>query len=155
MQKNYLFLNLMVLLISMTFGGFALQPSMAATGYTPTVTDDEITVFLETSFDNAKVWAWNDTPQLTTAGWPGDAMTLMGKAANGKNIFKWTYTGDKGAPTAIIFTHDGGHKLNGGDQEYVNHGYYVEGAYTKTIEAGTGKVMVFVDNSTHVLADVF
>ena len=116
MQKNYLFLNLMVLLISMTFGGFALQPSMAATGYTPTVTEDEITVFLETSFDNAKVWAWNDNPQLTTAGWPGDAMTLMGKAANGKNIFKWTYTGDKGAPTAIIFTHDGGHKLNGGDR---------------------------------------
>ena len=104
MQKNYLFLNLMVLLISMTFGGFALQPSMAATGYTPTVTEDEITVFLETSFDNAKVWAWNDNPQLTTAGWPGDAMTLMGKASNGKNIFKWTYTGDKGAPTAIILS---------------------------------------------------
>ena len=155
MQKNYLFLNLMVLLIGMTFGGFALQPSMAATGYTPTVTDDEITVFLETSFDNAKVWAWNDNPQLTTAGWPGDAMTLMGKAANGKNIFKWTYTGDKGAPTAIIFTHDGGHKLNGGDQEYVNHGYYVEGAYTKTIEARTGKVMAFFDNTTHDLTDVF
>lgn len=155
MQKNYLFLNLMVLLISMTFGGFALQPSMAAAGYTPTVTEDEITVFLETSFDNAKVWAWNDNPQLTTAGWPGDAMTLMGKASNGKNIFKWTYTGDKGAPTAIIFTHDGGQKLNGGDQEYVNHGYYVEGAYAKTIEVGAGKVMVFFDNTTHDLADVF
>ena len=139
----------------MTFGGFALQPSMAASDYTPTVTEDETTVFLETTFNNAKVWAWNDNNrQLTEAGWPGDAMTLMGKAANGKNIFKWTYTGDKGAPTAIIFTHDGEQKLNGGDQEYVNHGYYVEGAYTKTIEV-VGKVMVFFDNTTHDLADVF
>lgn len=155
MQKNYLFLNFLVLLLSMTFGGFALQPSMAASDYTPTVTKDETTVFLETTFNNAKVWAWNDkNKQLTEAGWPGDAMTLMGKAANGKNIFKWTYTGDKGAPTAIIFTHDGGQKLNGGDQEYVNHGYYEEGAYNKTIEV-VGKVMVFFDNTTFNLADVY
>ena len=156
MQKNYLFLNLLVMLISLTFGGFAVQPSMAANDYTPTVTEDEISVFLETSFDNAKVWAWNnENPQLTEAGWPGDAMTLMGKTANGKNVFKWTYTGDKGAPTAIIFTHDGGQKLNGGDQKYVNHGYYVEGKYTKTIEVAAGKVMVFFDNSTANLKDVY
>ena len=128
MQKNYLFLNLLVMLISLTFGGFAVQPSLAANDYNPTVTEDEISVFLETSFDNAKVWAWNnENPQLTNAGWPGDAMTLMGKTANGKNVFKWTYTGDKGAPTAIIVTHDGEKKLNGGDQKYVNHGDYVEG----------------------------
>ena len=155
MQKNYLFLNFLVLLLSMTFGGFVLQPSMAASDYTPTVTEDETTVFLETTFNNAKVWAWNDNNrQLTEAGWPGDAMTLMGKASNGKNIFKWTYTGDKGAPTAIIFTHDGEQKLNGGNQEYVNHGYYVEGAYTKTIEV-VGKVMVYFDNTTYNLADVY
>ena len=156
MQKNYLFLNLLVMLISLTFGGFAVQPSMAANDYTPTVTEDEISVFLETSFDNAKVWAWNnDNPQLTNAGWPGDAMTLMGKTANGKNVFKWTYTGDKGTPTKIIFTHDGEQKMNGGNQEYVNHGYYVEGKYTKTIEMPVGKVMVFFDNSTANLKDVY
>lgn len=157
MQKNYLYLNLLVMLISLTFGGFAVQPSMAANDYTPTVTEDEISVFLETSYDNAKVWAWNPgNSQLTEAKWPGDAMTLMGKTANGKNVFKWTYTGDKGAPTAIIFTHDGGQKLNGGDQEYVNHGYYVEGKYEKTITPGPeGKVMVFFDNSTANLADVY
>ena len=156
MQKNYLFLNLLVMLISLTFGGFAVQPSMAANDYNPTVTEDEISVFLETSFDNAKVWAWNnENPQLTNAGWPGDAMTLMGKAANGKNVFKWTYTGDKGTPSEIIFTHDGEQKLNGGNQNYVNHGYYVEGKYTKTIEAAVGKVMVFFDNSTARLDDVY
>ena len=156
MQKNYLYLNFLVMLTSLAFGAFAAQPSMAANDYTPTVTEDEISVFLETSFDNAKVWAWNnDNPQLTNAGWPGDAMTLMGKTANGKNVFKWTYTGDKDAPTAIIFTHDGEKKLNGGNQEYVNHGYYVEGKYTKTIEVPVGKVMVFFDNSTANLKDVY
>lgn len=157
MQKNYLFLNLLVMLISLTFGGFAVQPSMAANDYTPTVTEDEISVFLETSFDNAKVWAWNkDNPKFTDAGWPGDAMTLVGKAANGKNVFKWTYTGDKGTPTEIIFTHDGEQKLNGGDQEFKNHGYYVEGNFTKTIEtAPAGKVKVFFDNAIENLKNVY
>ena len=56
----------------------------------------------------------------------------------------------------MIFTHDGEQKLNGGDQEYVNHGYYVEGKYEKTITSGPeGKVMVFFDNSTANLADVY
>lgn len=40
--------------------------------------------------------------------------------------------------------------------EYVNHGYYVEGKYEKTITpAPAGKVMVFFDNSTANLADVY
>ena len=156
MQKNYMFLNFLVTLIGLTFVAFAAMPSMAADDYTPTVTEDEISVFLETSFSNAKIWAWNkNNKQLTVAGWPGDAMTLVSKAANGKNVFKWTYTGDKGTPTKIIFTHDGGQKMNGGEQEYVNHGYYVEGKYTKTIEAPVGKVMVFFDNSTANLDDVY
>ena len=56
----------------------------------------------------------------------------------------------------LIFTHDGGQKLNGGDQEFKNHGYYVEGKYKKTITPGPeGKVMVFFDNSTANLADVY
>ena len=151
-----MFLKFLVTLIGLTFVAYAALPTMAADDYTPTVTEDEISVFLETSFDNAKVWAWNtDNPQLTVAAWPGDAMTLVGKAANGKNVFKWTYTGDKGTPSEIIFTHDGEQKLNGGNQNYVNHGYYVEGKYTKTIEAAVGKVMVFFDNSTARLDDVY
>ena len=57
MQKNYMFLNFLVTLIGLTFGAFAVMPAMAADDYTPTVTEDEISVFLETSFDNAKIWA--------------------------------------------------------------------------------------------------
>ena len=159
MQKNYLLFNLLVLLFGMTFNGLVVQPSSAAVmanDYTPAVTEDEVSVFLETSYDNAKIWAWNDkVKQFTTAAWPGDAMTLVG-TKGGKNVFKWTYTAGTEIPTGVIFTHDGGQKLNGGDQEYVNHGYYVEGKYEKTITPGPeGKVMVFFDNSTANLADVY
>ena len=159
MQKNYLLFNLLVLLFGMTFNGLVVQPSSAAVmanDYTPAVTEDEGSVFLETSYDNAKIWAWNDkVKQFTTAAWPGDAMTLMG-TKDGKNVFKWTYTAGTEIPTGVIFTHDGEQKLNGGDQKYVNHGYYVEGKYEKTITPGPeGKVMVFFDNSTANLADVY
>ena len=51
MKKNYLLLNFIVLLFSMTFGGYALQPT-AADIYTPTVTDNEVSVFLETPLTN-------------------------------------------------------------------------------------------------------
>lgn len=158
MQKNYLLFNLLVLLFSMTFNGLVVQPSSAAVmanDYTPTVTEDEISVFLETSCDNAKIWAWNDkVEKFTTAGWPGDAMTLMG-TKDGKNVFKWTYTGGTEIPTGVIFTHDGD-KLNGGDQEFKNHGYYVEGKFTKTIEtAPAGKVKVFFDNAIENLKNVY
>ena len=159
MQKNYLLFNLLILLFGMTFNGLVVQPSSAAVmanDYTPAVTEDEGSVFLETSYDNAKIWAWNDkVKQFTTAAWPGDAMTLMG-TKDGKNVFKWTYTAGTEIPTGVIFTHDGEQKLNGGDQEYVNHGYYIEGKYEKTITPGPeGKVMVFFDNSTANLADVY
>ena len=158
MQKNYLLFNLLVLLFGMTFNGLVVQPSSAAVmanDYTPAVTEDEGSVFLETSYDNAKIWAWNDkVKQFTTAEWPGDAMTLMG-TKDGKNVFKWTYTAGTEIPTGVIFTHDG-EKLNGGNQEFKNHGYYVEGKYTKTIEtAPAGKVKVFFDNTIENLKNVY
>ena len=158
MQKNYLLFNLLVLLFGMTFNGLVVQPSSAAVmanDYTPAVTEDEVSVFLETSYDNAKIWAWNDkVGQFTTAAWPGDAMTLMG-TKDGKNVFKWTYTAGTEIPTGVIFSHDG-EKLNGGDQEFKNHGYYVEGKYTKTIEtAPAGKVKVFFDNTIENLKNVY
>ena len=158
MQKNYLLFNLLVLLFGMTFNGLVVQPSSAAVmanDYTPAVTEDEVSVFLETSYDNAKIWAWNDkVKQFTTAAWPGDAMTLMG-TKDGKNVFKWTYTAGTEIPTGVIFTHDG-QKLNGGDQEFKNHGYYVEGNFTKTIEtAPAGKVKVFFDNTIENLKNVY
>ena len=44
--------------------------AVTADDYTPIVTENEISVFLETSYDNAKIWARNDkVKQFTTAAW--------------------------------------------------------------------------------------
>ncbi len=118
---------------------FAFATSVRAQDvYTPTVTDDETSVFLETSHGQAYVWAWNGDVNFNTRNkFPGDAMTYMGKTSDGKNIFKWTYTGDKGVPAKVIFSkEDNDHsKFVVGNLEYKNHGYYVEGVYNKTISS--------------------
>lgn len=122
--------------------------------YTPTLANkDEVSCFLETSNSNAKIWAWNSTvKQLTENKWPGDAMTLVGKAANGNNVFKWTYTGTESAPTEVIFTHDGETKFVSKDIDFKNHGYYVDGVWEKEItEVEGGEVVpsgkyVYFDN---------
>lgn len=151
MKKNYLLLNFIVLLFSMTFGGYALQPT-AADIYTPTVTDNEVSVFLETPFtNNFKVYAWIDENTVFTNGFPGDEMTLMGTNADGTaNIYKWTYNGAKeGVPTGVIFT-ENGNKFVERDQDFVNHGYYVGGTYKKTISNVSQKSFTLLSNGADV-----
>lgn len=152
MKKNYLLLNFIVLLFSMTFGGYALQPTAAGI-YTPSVTDNEVSVFLETPLtNNIKVYAWIDKNTVFTEGYPGDKMTLMGTNADGTaNIYKWTYNGDKkGVPTGVIFTEN--EKKIGGDddKEFVNHGYYVDGIYSKTISNVSQKTFTLLSNDADV-----
>ena len=152
MKKNYLLLNFIVLLFSMTFGGYALQPT-AADIYTPTVTDNEVSVFLETPLtNNIKVYAWINESTVFTEGFPGDKMTLMGTNADGTaNIYKWTYNGDKkGVPTGVIFT-ENENKIGGdNDKDFVNHGYYVNGNYTKTISNVSQKTFTLLSNNADV-----
>lgn len=152
MKKNYLLLNFIVLLFSMTFGGYALQPT-AADIYTPTVTDNEVSVFLETPLtNNIKVYAWIDKNTEFTEGYPGDKMTLMGTNADGTaNIYKWTYNGAKeGVPTGVIFT-ENGNKIGGdNDKEFKNHGYYVNGNYTKTISNVSQKTFTLLSNDAKI-----
>ncbi|MDD7421367.1 MAG: hypothetical protein PUK42_06945, partial [Prevotellaceae bacterium] len=119
---------------------FAFATSVKAQGvYTPTVTYDETSVFLETSHGQAYVWAWNGDVNFNTRKvFPGDKMTYMGKTSDGKNIFKWTYTGsEKGIPANVIFSREDNNdsKFVDGDPVYVNHGYYVEGVHNKTISS--------------------
>lgn len=152
MKKNYLLLNFIVLLFSMTFGGYALQPT-AADIYTPTVTDNEVSVFLETPFtNNIKVYAWIDKNTEFTEGYPGDKMTLMGTNADGTAyIYKWTYNGAKeGVPAGVIFT-ENENKIGGDDdKEFVNHGYYVNGNYTKTISNVSQKTFTLLSNDAEI-----
>lgn len=151
MKKNYLLLNFIVLLFSMTFGGYALQPTAAGI-YTPSVTDNEVSVFLETPLtNNIKVYAWITDTNKFTGNWPGDKMTLMGTNADGTaNIYKWTYNGDKkGVPTGVIFT-ENGNKFVERDQDFVNHGYYVGGTYKKTISNVSQKSFTLLSNGADV-----
>jgi hypothetical protein len=105
------------------------------------VTSSEISCFLETAQSGTiKAWIWdanNGDANYTGGTWPGQEMQLMGKAANGNNIYKWTYNGTLTAiPTGVIFSNDG-NKITSGDGTFTNHGYYVEGATTasQTISA--------------------
>lgn len=152
MKKNYLLLNFIVLLFSMTFGGYALQPTAAGI-YTPSVTDNEVSVFLETPLtNNIKVYAWIDKNTVFTNAWPGDKMTLMGTNADGTaNIYKWTYNGAKeGVPAGVIFT-ENGKKIGGDDdKKFENHGYYVDGTYKKTISNVSQKTFTLLSNEANV-----
>ena len=100
---------------------------------------DEISCFLETSNAAAAVYVWNNkvSPVIEHAGAWNDAINkklpLVGKNAEGKNVFKWTYDGtETSAPTQIIFLDGNGNKITA-DVEFVNHGYYVDGTYSTTV----------------------
>ena len=100
---------------------------------------DEISCFLETSNAAAAVYVWNHKvkPVIEYAGAWNDAikkkLPLVGKSVSGKNVFKWTYDGtETSAPTQIIFLDGNGNKITL-DVEFVNHGYYVDGAYSTTV----------------------
>ena len=100
---------------------------------------DEISCFLETSNTAAAVYVWNNkvSPVIKYAGDWNDAINkklpLVGKSVSGKNVFKWTYDGtETSAPTHIIFLDGNGNKLTN-NVDFVNHGYYVDGTYSKTV----------------------
>ena len=100
---------------------------------------DEISCFLETSNTAAAVYVWNNkvSPVIKYAGDWNDAINkklpLVGKSVSGKNVFKWTYDGtETSAPTHIIFLDGNGNKLTD-NVDFVNHGYYVDGAYSTTV----------------------
>ena len=100
---------------------------------------DEISCFLETSNAAAAVYVWNDkvSPVIQHAGAWNDAINkklpLVGKSVSGKNVFKWTYDGtETTAPAQLIFLDGNGNKLTA-DVDFVNHGYYVDGAYSTTV----------------------
>lgn len=100
---------------------------------------DEISCFLETSNAAAAVYVWNNNvkPVIKYAGEWNDAihkkLPLVGKSVSGKNVFKWTYDGtETSAPTQLIFLDGNGNKLTN-NVDFVNHGYYVDGAYSNTV----------------------
>lgn len=111
------------------------EPTDPTEVYTPTVVAGEVSCFLETPTEGTiTAYVWKDSQPYASA-WPGESMTRMGKAENGNTIYKWTYTGSRNdVPTGLLFVRNG-QKIVDADIDFVNHGYYVEGVYNKTITA--------------------
>lgn len=118
-------------------------PEPSVDDYTPYLeSSDEVSIFLETATEGIyNVWVWGDLgggEAYTSIGaWPGDAMTLKGKAANGKYIYKYVQTKTQELPSNLIIT-----RFNNGSEAkrlwdgvtFTNHGYYIEDAdYTTDV----------------------
>lgn len=107
----------------------------SGTTYTPVLANkDEISCFYEVnSKDYIWIYAWNGSDNYDKA-WPGEDMDEVGTTAAGNKIYKWTYKGSKAThPTNIIFHNNSGEQTN--NLDFTNHGYYVDGAYNRTITA--------------------
>ena len=103
--------------------------------YTPSVNENELSVFLETQYKGATIWVWNSTENFTGGNWnTKPSMQVMGKTADGqRRILKWTYDGAsyQNMPTGLIFVPTGQNQT--ADLQYINHGYYIEGIYNHTV----------------------
>lgn len=122
--------------------------------YTPQLSNGEMAVFFEAPADNSfkkvSVWCWSSTTNTNFTGgasakWPGERATMMGKAANGNLIWKWTFTGTvdtSDMPTHIIFSNAGSPQTD--DIEFKNGGYYtingVDHVVTPTTSSVDGNV---------------
>jgi alpha-amylase len=100
-----------------------------------TVGEGEVCAFFEapTHWTNTVYcWAWTDSPSdnFTGGNWPGVACELLGTAANGNSVWKWTWDGKKqkgsaaAQPQKIIFNNND--KPQTDDLAFTQAGYYNE-----------------------------
>ena len=70
-----------------------------------------------------KCWRWDKQYNYTGGTWPGVDCKLLGTAANGNKVWKWTYSGSLTTrPTGIIFNDNGSPQT--ADLAFVNGAYY-------------------------------
>ena len=117
-------------------------PASSST-YTPVLNDaNEISCFYEVnSNDYRYIYAWTGSePNITkyAGDWPGTPMTKVGTTADGKTIYKWTYSGST-APAKVVFS-VGNSSNQTSNLDFKNHGYYVDGTWTKEITDVAGSV---------------
>lgn len=99
------------------------------------VNDNEICAFFEapTSYTNVKCYTWRGSTQYA-GEWPGQACTVVG-TNNGKNVWKWTYTGTLTTPPSnIIFNGTGFNQT--ADLDFKNGGYYNQAGAIQGVVTG-------------------
>ena len=142
-------------------GTFSEEELPAPEVYTPTLeTANEISIFFETATErDYAVWAWGtlgggEAYCINTA-WPGDAMTLMGQAATGRYIYKYTLTKVSDVPDNLIISYNGGNTKVYDGVGFVNHGYYVEDNNTPTQVVTTTGIQVVRGESLEVKGNYY
>lgn len=106
------------------------------------VKEGEVCAFFEapTSFTNVKCWAWDSNNNYTGGTWPGATCTKVG-THNGKNVWKWTYTGTLSTqPTNIIFSNNGANQTS--DLVFTNGGYYNEVGALQGAVTGIREILI-------------
>ena len=108
--------------------------------YVPEYSSTETCLYYVSSAASVKIWVYDDkSVSYVSSGWPGDAMTIVGKNAAGENIFKWTKaSGSTGTPTHVIFNPDG--LAQSATFDFHNNGYYFDRATLTTCATNAIKV---------------
>jgi hypothetical protein len=117
------------------------------------VNDGEICAFFEapTSYKDVKCYTWRGSTQYG-GGWPGQACTIVG-TNNGKNVWKWTYTGSLTTPPSnIIFNGTGFDQTS--DLEFQNGGYYNEAGACQGIVTDIEAVRTTPSTKDNVIYDL-
>ena len=67
--------------------------------------------------------------------WAALDCVVVGEAANGNGIYKWTYTGDnKDLPVGLLFSNSENQNDKTGDFQFQNGGYYTADGFQRLIE---------------------
>ena len=94
-----------------------------------TVNDGEVCAFFEapanTTWSTVKCWAWDSKNNYTGGTWPGAVCTKVG-TNNGKNIWKWSYSGTLTTLPAYIIFNNNNNGQQTPDLDFHNGGYYTE-----------------------------
>ena len=101
---------------------------------------DENCVFLESS-TKSYIYAFSAANTAIVGAWPGAQMTKVGETSAGVPVYKYTFSANQMADmpsetestskAGIIFNDGNGNQT--GNLSFHNRGYYVDGAFTRTI----------------------
>ena len=117
------------------------------------VNDGEICAFFEapTTYKDVKCYTWRGSTQYG-GGWPGQACTIVG-TNNGKNVWKWTYTGSLTTPPSnIIFNGTGFDQTS--DLDFKNGGYYNEAGACQGIVTDIEAIRTTPSTKDNVIYDL-
>ena len=104
-----------------------------------TVAAGETCAFFEapTTWENVKCWRWDNQYNYTGNQWPGVDCKLLGTAANGNKVWKWTFNESnrvsQSSSNAGIIFNDGTRQT--ADLPFTNGGYYNKDGLKATVSA--------------------